>query len=384
MAGLVGVLTAMLGCGVVGGGPGAHPAGHSGPVVVKPAERHPRFAHARCNDGTPFAYTIRRGSSDTWVVNLQGGFFCDDEQARCADRKRRLTTTVPEADGAVTTMKHQGLFAPDPGANPTFAAATMVDAHYCSSDLWLGLSSDRRPTTGAPEGWYFSGRRNVRALFDSLIEHQGLDGSVPDTRLLLVGTSAGGAGVVGSLDWIRERLPELATSGRLKVVLDGSWVPAPPAGVALPRANAWGPVHEACDAALRARGEDPVRCILGREWWPWVARNGVPVLVQLSGLDRSQTPVFGISGAAAEAAWQQRVRESLQPVPWVFSGGHSYHVVAFGPRFGKGPPGRRFRDVLDRFWRTAPSRPGPTARGEQVFFRYPAAENSVNGSTPGK
>ncbi len=350
-----------LACAAPEAPPPPEPAAPGRAEVVKPAARREAWAKARCNDGTPFAYEIRPGASRTWVINLSGGFFCEDARALCSERRPRLVTTLPEVDGSSSGTKRQGVFSTDRGVNPTFADATHVDAHYCSSDLWLGRSTERQPTTGDPErGWYFSGRENVRVLFEALRELHGLDDA--RDRVLLLGTSAGGAGVVGNLDQVRAALPTAAADGRLKVVLDGSWVPPQPPDAALPDADRWGPVHEACDADLRARGEDPARCVYGPVWWPYVAATGVPVLVQLSGQDRTQAPVFGATAPEALAAWQARTRESLERLPWVFSGGHPYHVVAIEPLFSKGPDGFTFREVLDRFWAGGPP--------EQVFFRY--------------
>jgi hypothetical protein len=75
--------------------------------------------------------------------------------------------------------------------------------------------------------------------------------------------------------------------------------------------------------------------------------------------------VFGLDTPAEQDAWRASVRASLEDagVPWVFSGGRSYHVVAIEDLFGKGPPGSTFREVLDRFWADQPP--------ERVFFDYP-------------
>ena len=330
-------------------------------IVVKPGERREAWADARCNDGTPFAYGYRPGTSDTWVINLSGGYFCEDQRSMCADRKPRLRTTVSTADGQPTRMKRQGIFATDPAINPTFADAHHVDAHYCSSDLWVGTSLERQPNSADPDGWYFSGRRNVAVLLEALSELHGLRDD-PTTGVLLLGTSAGGAGVVGNLDQVRAALPTVTEAGRLKVVLDGSWVADLPADVTPPDADRWGPLHRACAERLQADGVDPVRCVIGGQWWPHVETSGVPVLVQISGVDATQAPVFGIDTPAERAAWRQTVRTSLAPVPWVFSGGHSYHVVAIDPLFDKGRSPNRFVDVLGAFWRDEEPR--------HVFFRY--------------
>ncbi len=226
----------------------------------------------------------------------------------------------------------------------------------------MGDGTERRPTSGDPvDGWYFSGRRNLAVLLRSLAR-RGLDEQDPDTRVLLVGTSAGGIGWIGNLDAIGAAFPHALPDDRVKLLLDGAWLPQQPAGTALPDAARWGHHLPSCADAQRARGADPARCVYGEIWWPIAQEMGLDVLVQLSGLDRSQTPVFGVTTPEARSRWRDRTRASLQALPWVFSGGHAYHVVATDPLFFKGPPGQRLSELLDRFW----------AGGEpaQVFFRY--------------
>ena len=319
-------------------------------VVVRPAERDPdRWGTARCNDGTGFAYTWRPGRSDTWVINVAGGHFCDDDRIPCSARKPRLRTTLAGADGAVVPMKSDGIFSLDPNENPDFADAHHVDVHYCSSDLWLGDQTDLRPTTGSPDGWYFSGRTNLDALLTSLPVATDFD--LSRARVLVLGTSAGGAGVVGNLDRIAERWAPAVADGRVKVVLDGSWIAELPADRPAPDPDRWGPVMPACDAERVARGDDPGGCIVGRAWWPYAERLGVPILVQIAQLDTTHVAAFAIT-PAEEAAWAATVRASLDGLPWVWSADRSYHVVAIDPLFGKGEPS--FREVLGQFWRGGP------------------------------
>lgn len=335
------------------------------PMVVKPARRDERWQNARCNDGSPWSYVIRRTSSPLWVVDLSGGYFCDEERLLCRDRKRPMTTTRPEPDGGRASLKEEGLFSTDEALNPTFARANHVFAHYCSSDLWLGGSLQRQPNSADPEGWWFSGRENVRALTEALEEIEHLDETDPETVILFVGTSAGGAGLVGNLDVIRRALPDAARDGRLKIVIDGGWVPPPPDDSQTPNITRWGPLTARCDAAAKAAGRDPRTCLYGPSWWPEASETGLPILVAVSGLDVAQTPAFGIDTPEEQLDWQMRVKRSLQDsaVPWVFSSATAYHTVAFEPAFRKGPAGQTFREILDRFLAGAPP--------ERVFLRYP-------------
>lgn len=323
-------------------------------VVVLPAVRDPQWAAARCNDGTPAGLRYRPGAegSTTWVIKVAGGFFCEDDRVPCADRERRLTTGPPGTDGAAVNLSDVGLFSRDPEANPQFATAHHVQFEYCSSDLWLGTSSERQATPASPDGWYFSGR-TVFAADVAALKGLGLDETT--ARILVVGHSAGGAGVVGNLSTLMAAFPTAAASGRLKVVLDGSWIPAVDSPL-LPSADRWGPVQEACDAAARAEGRDPTTCIYGPNWWPHVASTGIDVLVQISAADTTQTRVF-VPERTAEAAetWKKNAIASLAPLPWVFSREHAYHVVTFEKGFAEGPE-PTFRDVLDAFWADEPAR----------------------------
>lgn len=324
-------------------------------VLRRPARRDERWANALCNDGTAFSYAYRPGTEPTWVIALEGGFFCDDEGAPCAQRARRLTTTEPGADDGPARVKDEGIFSMDPASNPSFAGAHAVEAHYCSSDLWLGDTLGRRPTTGDPaQGWFFHGRENVRVLLDAVKAIDGLDEADPATKILVLGTSAGALGVVGNLDQVRAAFPRAAADGRVKVVLDAGWVPPVPGGAPLANGVKWGPIDRAC----AAREPDDRVCVYGPSWWPAAAATGLPILVQISGLDATQLPSFRIDTPAKRADWLALVRTSLDGVPWVFSAAQPYHAVAIdAERYA------RFREVLDPFWRGGPP--------QRVFLDYP-------------
>ena len=332
------------------------PSAKAAPEVelVQPALRDPKWANARCNDGTPFGMLVRRTDSDTWVIKISGGFFCDDETSLCSKRKARLTTS-PEA----RPIRAIGLFSTDPVQNPDFHGANQVVAAYCSSDLWLGQETTRRETTGSSEGWYFSGRLNLHAGLEILAEQYGLvDGA---SKILVVGDSAGGMGVVSNVPMLQRLFPKAAKSGELKLIADGAWVPRQPDLSATPIANRWGTLHEGCTTALEEQGIDPRNCVFGEHWYPHVRAAGIPLLVQQSGLDTTQAQIYGFKGPGA-SAWKSRTRDSLAEVDWVFSGGFGYHTVSFDPKFGAGKDGSSFRDTLGRFWRGG--------EPERIFFRY--------------
>jgi len=132
----------------------------------------------------------------------------------------------------------------------------------------------------------------------------------------------------------------------------------------MPRANRWGATHAECERQKEEEGEEPLRCVFGPVWWPYVASTKVPVLVQISGQDTTQLPAFGVVQDADKQRWRGAVRASLDEVPWVFSGGKAYHVLTHNQRFNRGSSEHgSFQGLLADFWEGKPPR--------QVFFAYP-------------
>ena len=336
-------------------------------VMIKPAERDPKWSGAVCNDGTPFGLTLRQGTSDTWVIKVAGGYFCDDIVTPCEGRQQRLITTPTRKDGPIAdkgdvVLRGDGLFSTSADDNPVFHDANHVELHYCSSDLWVGSSPDRQATTGAPEGWFFAGRANIRAALEVLAEQHGLDDGKLDTKVLLVGSSAGGMGVIGNLPTWIDKLPQTRARGGLKVLLDGAWVPPQPTLDDTPKANRWGSLLPACEAEKTKQKRDPLECVFGPSWYPHFATAGVPVLIQQSAQDLTQLKVYGVKDEASARAWRDNARSSFEGVSWLYSGGFPYHIVAFDPKFTQGAPGQTFRDVVTAFW--------TDGEPQRVLFRY--------------
>lgn len=302
--------------------------------------------------------------SDVWVVQIAGGFYCDDDVLQCADRPTRFITALAHdreviPDGGRWPGIRAGLFSRDPEDNPTFHDANHVVVHYCSSDLWLGDRTDRQPNTGSEQGWYFSGRHVLAAGLGSLPE-VGFDPADPDTRVLLVGQSSGGIGLASNLDTVVGAFPALVGTDRLKVVIDGGWVAPMPLDRVM-RVNRWGPMLPACEAEKRAAGIDPITCVFGPEWLPHWERAGIDVLVAQSGLDSAQLKTLRIR-PEERGGFRGEVLASFDGVDHVVSGGFAYHLLAFDPKVGRSEFGTRFLGALDRFWKTG--------EPEQVLHRY--------------
>lgn len=344
--------------------------------LVKPAERDPdQWGDALCNDGTPFAFTVQTSDtgSEDWVVHLQGGGLCDDSSAMCADRNRALTTTIPGEDGSPIASRNLSILSTDQAENPTFHDANLVAAYYCSSDLWSGASTERRPTSSDPEGWYFAGRTNVSAMFEVLIDEYGLDDTNPETQVLFAGSSAGGAGVIANADNIAQMLPQTAADDRLRLLNDGGFLAeltvlgertaADTSSLRTAAMNTtynfWGSaLNPLCEQAQRDAGLSPGMCIVGSVSYPFIVDEapdglGLPYLVQEAAVDTSTMRRLGITEAnrLAVRLLRETTVAALQEVAWVFSGGEApYHTLLGGDRWLNGPEGATFRDLITRFW----------------------------------
>jgi hypothetical protein len=338
--------------------------------VVRPAERDPtRWAEARCNDGTPFALRISLAPtpSPVWVILLEGGGYCDDATMPCSEREARLITTLPAPDRAVAPLTTQGIFSRDVARNPTFAGANHVLAHYCSSDFWHGATTELRPSAVSPGGWYWSGRANVRALFEVLAQRYGLDDRDPALRVLFGGSSAGAVGAQLNSAFVAEALPNARAGGRLALLLDAPWFldwddPAhrivnatvPDREIWRSARAYWGATGDPeCEASVA----DPIDCWFGETWYPIVSARQ-PTFVQISQMDT----VIGFAihptletDAAAMDAWRAQLTATTASVGWLFSGASPYHVLAPSDAgWATGPAGSTLEEVVSRFFDGGP------------------------------
>mgnify|MGYP002633595411 CR=1 FL=1 len=363
-------MASLLGCGMLGK-PGAGTLGQvdAGPsvkvgvsTVVIPSERASKWADARCNDGSPFGMNVSmaKPASDLWVIKVGGGFFCDDGLVPCSERKELLTTGPGKKDGALSPMLQIGLHSRDKALNPDFHDANHVVLQYCSSDFWLGEKTKRQKTSGSSKGWYFSGRRNFDAALSVLQEEMGMTDGV--ARVLIGGHSAGGMGVVGNVPLIQQYLSKSIATDNVKIIVDGVWLPKPANLDESPTWNKWGDLNNGCTKEADKNGTDRNYCHFGEEWYPYLKKSGIPVLIQQSSLDPTAKSVYGFQGFKATKEWRELCRSSFAGVDWLFTGGKPYHTATFDAEFTQGDKGKTFQQVVSRFWRGE--------EPERVFFDY--------------
>lgn len=354
--------------------------------LVKPGLRDSaRWKDARCNDGSPFAFEVElsKTGSDEWVIWLEGGGFCDDNAKSCADRSSYLMGTIPGDDKTLMTFeKTAGIFNRSELINETFHNANFVYAHYCSSDIWSGSSARKRfDVEGHPEGWYFSGNLNIRAMIETLKQRFGIDDNNADIKMLFTGSSAGGDGVITNASTVKNILPKMAERGNLKIVGDGSFIPAfdhpdfRPGSSTIPIIDAvvrnydfWvSKLNPLCEASMKQNGLHPGNCFIAAIDYPFLTEPEprgleLPYLVQYSSIDENNTDLHHIDDftdpyeVRALEEWRRIVLASFKNVARVFSGGlYRYHTIITKDDdqdgLDMGPAeGMTFRDVLTRFW----------------------------------
>uniref|UniRef100_A0A7S3D656 Pectin acetylesterase n=1 Tax=Palpitomonas bilix TaxID=652834 RepID=A0A7S3D656_9EUKA len=155
--------------------------------------------NAVCNDGSPPAYYVRlaEGSSD-WLIYLEGGGGCYDEQS-CLERYQSSQFLMTSSLSA-ETFSFSGPVSSNCTANPAMCRFNVAYIHYCSSDWWAGTY----PSSKSGNKFHFFGRNIVQAVVEDLLDetvNSTISGSMKTaTRVILAGDSAGGCGTFQHAD----------------------------------------------------------------------------------------------------------------------------------------------------------------------------------------
>ena len=185
---------------------------------------HARDRRAVCNDFSPAVYFMHRGTSPGWVIYFEGGGGCSN----FSDCNQRYLNNPEQMKAPVSTSSIVGedILSSDSTKNPVFHSYTHVLVPYCSSDAWLGNRTTQRfdedlgfsfdsSDLENSDNFVYAGQDILRAVIEDLCE-QGLGNS---TDIMLVGSSAGGIGLLSSLDWINA----VVSANTTRVIIDSSW-----------------------------------------------------------------------------------------------------------------------------------------------------------------
>ncbi|CAJ1399077.1 unnamed protein product [Effrenium voratum] len=165
-------------------------------------------------DGSPAVYYWKASetNSSTWVVDLEGGGWCDsaaDCDAHCAEKPWLCSSKeAPE------TLDKGGLL----GDQDLLRDANKAFLRYCTADAHMG--------DGFAFGRHFRGARVVQALLRHLASDLGLGRRA--SLLLLGGQSAGARGVMANLDYVPEMLGATALVTTVGFLDSPLWIDMPP------------------------------------------------------------------------------------------------------------------------------------------------------------
>ncbi len=242
--------------------------------VVLPLAQYPT---AVCNDGSPAGYDIQQPTdgSQKWLIYLNGGGYCSDDSS-CKTRWRFFQNTMSSSGWTPFDFNTKGIIS----SSGVFSQYNRVNLRYCSSDLWTGAhegiyDSENRPPTPPPffdpipvENWHFRGPAIIEATIDDLFRY-GLDTA---DEVLIVGSSAGGFGVLNNIDHYAAELANLIPGVEVRAIADAGFLyPALPfsgsptlaedlLSEALANWNGYDGINQACRNA--SPGEE-WKCYLG-------------------------------------------------------------------------------------------------------------------------
>ncbi|XP_067674518.1 palmitoleoyl-protein carboxylesterase notum1-like [Haliotis asinina] len=188
---------------------------HSCGVKEQPKFRRKLLRHSSvaCNDGSPAGYYIRKShGSSKWIVFLEGGWFCLDRTS-CAERYTVMRDFMSSRNWP-RHRKASGILSWDPEENPFYFHANMVIVPYCSSDSWSGARN-----ASSRGDFAFMGSLILEEVVKELLK-KGLRNA---KKMLVMGSSAGGTGVLINLDRMAKVVKDRAPGVEVRGVVDAGW-----------------------------------------------------------------------------------------------------------------------------------------------------------------
>lgn len=325
-----------------GGNPDAGPVDGGGACVVPPVSishgtelpgsaivhllsttAHPE---AICNDGTPAAYIFRPGvgrGAHRWIIYLEGGGSCYSG-SDCLDRYNKTPVYMTSrnfTDGQVYKRTLEGIKSADPTQNPDFYDANLLQLVYCSSDTWSGdTAADPNAQSGDVTHWHFRGKKIIQAVLQDM-SAQGLASA---DEVFLMGSSAGGLGLVSNIDDVATMVP---SSARFVAMMDASFffdypdydsstgsestaVPTHRTTDMLTAAQVWGGRGNAQCDAVATTFADHAGCRNSSA----VIQSGfvtAPLFIRQSEYDNVQLSMLSPDGTTPNAGYQSRFAQAM-------------------------------------------------------------------------
>eukprot|EP00118_Oscarella_pearsei_P019300 m.204177 g.204177 ORF g.204177 m.204177 type:complete len:368 (+) comp39642_c0_seq2:45-1148(+) len=190
-------------------------------VLGLPLTLHHIEDHAAvCNDGSPSGYYLRKSASKSskWIVFLEGGWYCFDEQS--CDERLRLTPQLMSSEKWPLSYDGEGILSDKQEENPNWYDANAVMVGYCSSDHWTGNATANTSSENPAAKWNFLGTKIVNATIQQLLPL----GLQQASLLIFTGVSAGGYGSFTNLDRVAATMSQAAPSTHVVGLVDSGWL----------------------------------------------------------------------------------------------------------------------------------------------------------------
>lgn len=164
---------------------------------------------------------MRQGSPQHWIIYFEGGGGCSSFPD-CNKRYKNHPVLMQSLDAS--SIVGEDILSSDHDKNRMFYDYTHILVPYCSSDAWLGNRTNERFEDGSSfsfndselaDNFVYMGQPILHAVIEDLHE-LGLKNA---TDLILVGSSAGGIGLLNSLEWIHSKV----SVNNTRVVIDSTW-----------------------------------------------------------------------------------------------------------------------------------------------------------------
>eukprot|EP01052_Picozoa_sp_SAG31_P019271 SAG31_NODE_1398_length_8501_cov_5.407046_11_plen_488_part_00 len=157
---------------------------------------------SRCLDGSPYAFYIIPGSTDSFSIGIHGGGWCYDEIA-CLDRSKMELGSSRQWN--LTSCFHPPAFSCYGMPN-----CTMVFMPYCDGSSFTSHRAQPWPVPNSTDALYFRGRANLQRTLEVLKRDFGLGHA---REVVVSGGSAGGLTTYLNLDYIAEAIPNARVVG---------------------------------------------------------------------------------------------------------------------------------------------------------------------------
>jgi O-palmitoleoyl-L-serine hydrolase len=170
-----------------------------------------KYPNAKCNDGTMSGFYFTAGTSNTWIIQHQGGGWCYSE-ASCLARSGDL---ISSKNWPATHSLTNGILS---STVPGFDTANKVYVYYCTSDGYIGNVSASTNNFN----FEFRGHEVVSAVYSTLTNDFGM-GSQPNTQVLYSGCSAGARGMLFNVQYLAKLLAANPNISRYGFLFDSGF-----------------------------------------------------------------------------------------------------------------------------------------------------------------